>query len=60
MWSFQVQRDYVREEKDEYESEREDSATPSEDMTLSPCVQHNGSYTSHRGEEEEEDVDGNK
>lgn len=43
---FQVERDYDREEKEDYESDREDSATPSEDMTP-PCAQHNGSYKTH-------------
>ncbi|KAG7238635.1 hypothetical protein INR49_030709 [Caranx melampygus] len=58
---MKVERDYDREEKDDYESEREDSATPSEDMTLSPCVQHNGSYTSYREEEDTAvGADGNK
>ncbi|XP_071322004.1 splicing regulatory glutamine/lysine-rich protein 1 isoform X2 [Trachinotus anak] len=45
-----VEREYDREEKEDYESDREDSATPSEDMTLSPCVQHNGSYMTHNEE----------
>ncbi|KAK2818701.1 hypothetical protein Q5P01_024262 [Channa striata] len=39
-----MERDY---EKLDYESDRGDSATPSEDMTLSPCVQHNGNYRTH-------------
>lgn len=46
---FQV--DYDREEREEYESDREDSATPSEDMASSPRAQHNGSYKTH-GEED--------
>ncbi|XP_028273411.1 splicing regulatory glutamine/lysine-rich protein 1 isoform X2 [Parambassis ranga] len=46
-----VKVDYNREEREEYESDREDSATPSEDMALSPCAQHNGSYKTH-GEED--------
>ncbi|KAM6986009.1 splicing regulatory glutamine/lysine-rich protein 1 [Aplochiton taeniatus] len=33
-------------EKIDSESDREDSATPSEDLT-SPCVRHNGSYKAH-------------
>ncbi|XP_029940524.1 splicing regulatory glutamine/lysine-rich protein 1 [Salarias fasciatus] len=33
-------------EKEEYESDREDSATPSEDMTF--CFQHNGVYAPHQ------------
>ncbi|XP_040914471.1 splicing regulatory glutamine/lysine-rich protein 1 isoform X2 [Toxotes jaculatrix] len=45
-----VERGYDREEKEVYESDREDSATPSEDMTPSPCVQHNGSYKTHNEE----------
>lgn len=44
---MKVEVDYNREEKEEFESDREDSATPSEDMTSSPCVQHNGSYKTH-------------
>lgn len=48
---FQVERDYNREEKDDYESDREDSATPSEDMTPSPFTQHNGSYKHHHDED---------
>ncbi|XP_063745012.1 splicing regulatory glutamine/lysine-rich protein 1 isoform X3 [Eleginops maclovinus] len=39
------QRDYDREEKEEYESDRED--TLSEDIMSSPCAQHNGSYKTH-------------
>ncbi|XP_008274362.1 splicing regulatory glutamine/lysine-rich protein 1 isoform X2 [Stegastes partitus] len=46
-----VEVDYDREEKEEYESDREDSITPSEDMTASPCAQHNGSYKTHHEEE---------
>ncbi|KAM9735178.1 splicing regulatory glutamine/lysine-rich protein 1 isoform 5-T6 [Menidia menidia] len=34
-------------EKEEYESYREDSASPSEDVMSSPCAQHNGSYKAH-------------
>ncbi|XP_035463693.2 splicing regulatory glutamine/lysine-rich protein 1 isoform X1 [Scophthalmus maximus] len=37
-----------REDKEAHESEREDSATPSEDLAPSPRVQHNGSYKTHR------------
>ncbi|MED6250981.1 hypothetical protein ATANTOWER_018125 [Ataeniobius toweri] len=37
--------------KEKYESDREGSATPSEDMTSSPCAQHNGSYKTHSEEE---------
>ncbi|XP_005454528.1 splicing regulatory glutamine/lysine-rich protein 1 isoform X2 [Oreochromis niloticus] len=40
---------YVREGKEE--SDREGSATPSEDMTSSPCAQHNGSYKTNHEEE---------
>lgn len=36
--------DHNREVKDGYRSDREGSATRSEDMTSSPCAQHNGSY----------------
>ncbi|XP_067340547.1 splicing regulatory glutamine/lysine-rich protein 1 isoform X2 [Channa argus] len=39
-----MERDY---EKLDYESDREDSSTPSEDMTFSQCVQHNGNYKTH-------------
>ncbi|XP_029920647.1 splicing regulatory glutamine/lysine-rich protein 1 isoform X2 [Myripristis murdjan] len=53
-----VERDYDREEKEDYESDREDSATPSEDMTSSPCAQHNGSYKTHT--EEDMGADGTK
>lgn len=42
-----MERDYDREEKEDYESDREDSVPLSEDMTSSPCVQHNGSYKTH-------------
>lgn len=49
--NFQVERDYDREEKDDYESDREDSVTLSEDMTSSPCAQHNGSYKTHNEED---------
>ncbi|MEQ2174216.1 hypothetical protein GOODEAATRI_005588 [Goodea atripinnis] len=44
-----VQQEYKTKEK--YESDREGSATPSEDMTSSPCAQHNGSYKTHSEEE---------
>ncbi|KAF0031719.1 hypothetical protein F2P81_016274 [Scophthalmus maximus] len=37
-----------REDKEAHESEREDSATPSEDLAPSPRAQHNGSYKTHR------------
>ncbi|XP_054468067.1 splicing regulatory glutamine/lysine-rich protein 1 isoform X2 [Anoplopoma fimbria] len=43
-----VERDYGREEKDDYESEREDAL--SDDMMSSPCTQHNGSYKTHSAE----------
>ncbi|KAM7368704.1 hypothetical protein PAMP_013016 [Pampus punctatissimus] len=46
-----VERDYNREAKEDYESDREDSATPSEDMTSSPFTQHNGSYKHHHVED---------
>ncbi|XP_033951366.1 splicing regulatory glutamine/lysine-rich protein 1 isoform X2 [Pseudochaenichthys georgianus] len=42
---MKVERDYDREEKDEYESDRED--TLSEGMMSSPCAQQNGSYKTH-------------
>lgn len=50
-FKFQVQRDYDREEKEDFESDREDSATLSEDITSSPCAQHNGSYKTHSEED---------
>ncbi|XP_007575878.1 splicing regulatory glutamine/lysine-rich protein 1 isoform X2 [Poecilia formosa] len=43
-------KDYKREEKAAYGSDREGSATPSENMTSSPRAQHNGSYKTHREE----------
>ncbi|XP_037608299.1 splicing regulatory glutamine/lysine-rich protein 1 isoform X2 [Sebastes umbrosus] len=42
-----VERDCDRGEKEEYESDREDSVPLSEDMMSSPCTQHNGSYKTH-------------
>lgn len=44
--SMKVERNYEREEKEEYESDREDSSTPSEDLSP-PCTLHNGSYRNH-------------
>ncbi|XP_028457515.1 splicing regulatory glutamine/lysine-rich protein 1 isoform X1 [Perca flavescens] len=44
---MKVQRDYDREEKEDYVSDREDSVTLSEDMMSSPSTQHNGSYKTH-------------
>ncbi|XP_032394739.1 splicing regulatory glutamine/lysine-rich protein 1 isoform X1 [Etheostoma spectabile] len=44
---MKVQRDYDREEKEDYVSDREGSVTLSEDMMSSPCTQHNGSYKTH-------------
>ncbi|KAG8010534.1 Splicing regulatory glutamine/lysine-rich protein 1 [Nibea albiflora] len=55
-----VERDYDREEKDEFESDREDSATLSEDMASSPCTQHNGSYKTHSEEDASTGADGTK
>ncbi|XP_071757870.1 splicing regulatory glutamine/lysine-rich protein 1 isoform X1 [Centroberyx gerrardi] len=55
-----VQRDYNREEKEDYESDGEDSATPSEDMTSSPCAQHNGSYKMHAEEDSSMGADSTK
>ncbi|XP_054908660.1 splicing regulatory glutamine/lysine-rich protein 1 isoform X3 [Poeciliopsis prolifica] len=43
-------KDYKREEKAAYGSDREDSATPCDNMTSSPRAQHNGSYKTHREE----------
>ncbi|XP_014841223.1 PREDICTED: splicing regulatory glutamine/lysine-rich protein 1-like isoform X1 [Poecilia mexicana] len=45
-----TKQDYKREEKVAYGSDREGSATPSENMTSSPRAQHNGSYKTHREE----------
>lgn len=42
--------DHNREGKDRCRSDREGSATPSKDMTSSPCTQHNGSYKTHSKE----------
>lgn len=43
--SFEVEKKDPREGKEHVESDGEDSATPSEDMTSSPFgQQHNGSY----------------
>ncbi|KAM9338244.1 splicing regulatory glutamine/lysine-rich protein 1 [Symphorus nematophorus] len=57
---MKVERDYDREEKDDYESDREDSVPLSEDMTSSPCAQHNGSYKSHHEEDASVGADGTK
>ncbi|PWA26485.1 hypothetical protein CCH79_00001148 [Gambusia affinis] len=43
-------KDYKREEKAAYGSDREGSATPSENMTSSLRAQHNGTYKTHREE----------
>ncbi|XP_023194630.1 splicing regulatory glutamine/lysine-rich protein 1 isoform X3 [Xiphophorus maculatus] len=45
-----AKQDYKREEKAAYGSDREGSATPSENMTSSLRAQHNGTYKTHRGE----------
>lgn len=42
-----VERDYDREEREDYDSDREDSATPSEEVMSSPCAQHNGTHNTH-------------
>ncbi|XP_051268117.1 splicing regulatory glutamine/lysine-rich protein 1 isoform X2 [Dicentrarchus labrax] len=55
-----AERDYDREEKDDFESDREDSVTLSEDMASSPCTQHNGSYKSHNEEDVYMGADGTK
>ncbi|XP_042364756.1 splicing regulatory glutamine/lysine-rich protein 1 [Plectropomus leopardus] len=47
---MKVERDYDREEKDDYESDREGSVPFSEDMMSSPSTQHNGSYKTHSEE----------
>ncbi|XP_027137883.1 splicing regulatory glutamine/lysine-rich protein 1 isoform X2 [Larimichthys crocea] len=54
-----VERDYDR-QRDEFESDREDSVTLSEDMTSSPCTQHNGSYKTHSEEDASMGADGTK
>ncbi|XP_031716079.1 splicing regulatory glutamine/lysine-rich protein 1 isoform X1 [Anarrhichthys ocellatus] len=43
-----VQKDYDRQEKEDFDSEREDAL--SEDMTSSPCALHNGGYKTHNAE----------
>ncbi|XP_044030212.1 splicing regulatory glutamine/lysine-rich protein 1 isoform X2 [Siniperca chuatsi] len=48
---LKVERDYDREEKGDFESDREDSVTLSEDMMSSPCTQHNGSFKTHSEED---------
>ncbi|KAM6902719.1 splicing regulatory glutamine/lysine-rich protein 1 [Xenentodon cancila] len=50
----------AKSETNEYESDREDSATPSEDMASSPCAQHNGSYKTHSEDDVYVGVDGTK
>lgn len=55
---FQAERE--RGKKNEYDSDREGSVTPSEEMTSSPCARHNGSYKSHGDEEALMDADGTK
>ncbi|KAM3874166.1 splicing regulatory glutamine/lysine-rich protein 1 [Diretmus argenteus] len=42
---MKVERDYGRKEKEDYESDREESAN--EDTAASPCAQHNGNYKTH-------------
>ncbi|TKS84854.1 Splicing regulatory glutamine/lysine-rich protein 1 [Collichthys lucidus] len=54
-----VERDYDR-ERDEFESDRENSVALSEDMTSSPCTQHNGSYKTHSEEDASMCADGTK
>lgn len=46
---MKMERDYNR-EKDDFESDREDSVGLSEDMASSPCAQQNGSYKTHSEE----------
>lgn len=55
---FQAERD--RGKKNEHNSDREGSVTPSEEMTSSPCARHNGSYKSHGAEEALMDAVGTK
>ncbi|XP_017283037.1 splicing regulatory glutamine/lysine-rich protein 1 isoform X2 [Kryptolebias marmoratus] len=43
--------DHSREVKEQYRNDREGSVSPSEDMTASPCAQHNGSYKTHSEED---------
>ncbi|XP_041825706.1 splicing regulatory glutamine/lysine-rich protein 1 isoform X2 [Melanotaenia boesemani] len=52
--------DYIREEKEEYGSDREDSVTLSEDMASSPFGLHNGSYRTLSEEEASLGADGTK
>lgn len=58
--AMKVERDYDREEKDNFESDREDSVTRSEDMAASPCAQHNGSYKTRHDEGAAAGADGAK
>lgn len=57
---FQVERDCGREEKDDFDSDREDSVTLSEHVMSSPCAQHNGSYKTHNAEDASVGADGTK
>lgn len=45
--SSQAERERSR--RNDYESDREGSASPGEDASSSPCARHNGSYKSHDG-----------
>lgn len=46
-----MEPDYERASEMDYDSDRGGSATASEDMTLSPFLQHNGNYKSHIDED---------
>lgn len=52
-----MERDYDREAKDDYESDREDSFALGEDVTSSPHTQHNGSYKTHNEHDASAGVD---
>lgn len=58
--ALKVERDYDREEKDNFESDGEESVPRSEDMMSSPCAQHNGSYKTRREEGASMGADGAK
>ncbi|XP_029023957.1 splicing regulatory glutamine/lysine-rich protein 1 isoform X2 [Betta splendens] len=49
--AVKMEPDYEKAAEMDYDSDREGSVTPSEDMTLSPFVQHNGNYKTHMDED---------
>ncbi|KAM6975786.1 splicing regulatory glutamine/lysine-rich protein 1 isoform 1-T1 [Tautogolabrus adspersus] len=48
--TMKLDRDYDREEREDFGSDREDSVGLGEDMTSSPCHKHNGSYKTRHEE----------